>query len=162
MKTFAIPLFLVFSIIFSGCLSSGGSGPEASFIPLSTSQASSGIKVAIFKSPTCGCCNLYVDYLEENGFQVEVTDTPNMASIKQRHNIPPDMQSCHTMVIGDYFVEGHVPIEAINRLLSEKPLVDGIALPGMPSGSPGMPGRKQGYFTIYASSDGASSIFMRQ
>ncbi len=102
-----------------------------------------------------------MEYLEDRGFLVEVTETQNMEPIKKKYNIPQDMQSCHTMVIGDYFVEGHVPIEAINRLLAENPQIDGIALPAMPSGSPGMPGIKHGSFTIYALSDGVPSVFTK-
>ncbi len=83
-----------------------------------------------------------------------------MSSIKEKYQIPQNMESCHTAVIADYFVEGHVPIEAIEELLKEKLDIDGIALPGMPSGSPGMPGQKIEAFKIYALSDGMASEFM--
>jgi hypothetical protein len=83
-----------------------------------------------------------------------------MASIKRKHQIPQNMESCHTAVIGDYFVEGHVPIEAIEKLLSEKPDIDGIALPGMPQGSLGMSGTKTAALKIYALSGGTASEFM--
>ncbi len=83
-----------------------------------------------------------------------------MSSIKKKYQIPHNMEGCHTGVIGDYFVEGHVPVEAIEELLAEKPAIGGIALPGMPSGSPGMPGQKTEAFKIYALSDGTASEFM--
>ncbi len=83
-----------------------------------------------------------------------------MSSIKRRLQISRNMESCHTAVIGDYFVEGHLPVEAVAKLLAEKPAIDGIALPGMPSGSPGMPGPKTAAFKIYALSDGKTSEFM--
>ncbi len=83
-----------------------------------------------------------------------------MSSIRQQYQIPPDLAGCHTAVIGDYFIEGHVPMEAITKLFEEKPGVDGIALPRMPSGSPGMPGSKRGVFKIYAISDGIAKEFM--
>ncbi len=86
----------------------------------------------------------------------------DLAPIKDKYNIPRQLQSCHTSIIGDYFVEGHVPVEAIARLIAEKPDIAGIALPGMPSGSPGMPGAKQGTWTIQAvGKDGAVTEFMK-
>ncbi len=84
----------------------------------------------------------------------------DMTSIKQQHQIPEDMLSCHTAIIEDYFVEGHVPVEAIEDMLAEKSVIDGIALPGMPPGSPGMPGEKTGVFKIYAILDGMKSEFV--
>jgi hypothetical protein len=82
-----------------------------------------------------------------------------MYSIKQKYKIPRSMESCHTAVIGGYFIEGHVPIEAVNKLLEENPEIDGIALPRMPAGSPGMPGIKKAPFKVYALSDGEASEF---
>lgn len=118
-------------------------------------------KVTVFKSPSCGCCGGYVAELRENGFDVEVVETTDLASIKSKYNIPQNMQSCHTTVIGDYFIEGHVPIEAVNKMLEENPDIDGISLPRMPSGSPGMPGQKRGTWTIYSLSDGQSAEFIK-
>ncbi len=83
-----------------------------------------------------------------------------MTSVREYYQIPEGMESCHTAIINGYFVEGHVPVAAIKKLLEEKPNIDGIALPGMPSGSPGMPGQKNEAFHIYALSDGKSSEFM--
>lgn len=83
-----------------------------------------------------------------------------MASVREKYQIPKDMGSCHTTVIEDYFVEGHVPIEAIKKLLKEKPDIDGIALPEMPAGSPGMAGQKTEAFRIFALRDGKVSKFM--
>ena len=114
----------------------------------------------VFQSPNCSCCGNYRDYLKEQGFQVEAIYAEDMASIKKKYQVPQDMYSCHTTVIGDYFVEGHVPIEAIEKLLAEKPDIDGIALPDMPSGTPGMSGKQTGAFKIYALSDSIPSEFM--
>ncbi len=119
------------------------------------------IKATVYKSPTCSCCLSHAGYLEEQGFDVETIVDNDTSSIKQKHNIPYNMQSCHTTEIGEYFVEGHMPIEAINKLLSEKPDIDGITLPDMPAGSPGMPGVKREEFVIYSLKDGESSEFMR-
>lgn len=83
-----------------------------------------------------------------------------MLSVKEKYQIPPEMESCHTSVIGDYFVEGHMPVEVIDKLLEEKPEINGITLPGMPQGSPGMAGLKSGKWTIYSLSNGQSSEFL--
>lgn len=106
-------------------------------------------KAIVYKSPTCGCCQVYVGYLKKQGFEVEIKDINNTQSIKNKYQIQNDKLSCHTTVIGDYFFEGHIPIEAINKVLKEKPAIKGLALPGMPSGSPGMPGPKFDKFVIY-------------
>ena len=127
-----------------------------------TSNATQGdkTKVTVFKSPTCGCCVGHVAYLKKHGFEVETINTLDMSSVKEKYQIPPNMQSCHTTLLGDYFIEGHIPIEAIDKLLTGKPTIDGITLPGMPAGSPGMPGFKRGPFLIYSLLDGAPSEFI--
>ncbi len=117
------------------------------------------IEVTIFKSPNCGCCVQHSAYLRKNGFNVKIEEVDNMDLIKARYNIPHEMQSCHTTAMGDYFVEGHVPAEAIKKLLDEKPDIDGITLPGMPSGSPGMPGPKLEPFEIYGLKNGQAELF---
>ena len=117
-------------------------------------------EMTVYKSPTCGCCVGYASYAEQQNFNVNTIMVDDMQSIKDKHNIPKDMESCHTVEIGGYFVEGHVPIEAIQKLLAEKPEIDGIALPRMPSGSPGMPGAKTGTWTIYGIKDGNYNVFM--
>ncbi|GBE17040.1 hypothetical protein BMS3Abin15_00874 [bacterium BMS3Abin15] len=117
-------------------------------------------KVIVYKSPTCGCCVKYISYLKSQGLKIETVTTNDTASVKNEHKISRDMESCHTAIFGDYFVEGHVPIEAVNKLLEEKPDIDGIALPEMPSGSPGMPGPKLEPFKIYSIKDGQASEFL--
>ena len=116
--------------------------------------------VEVFKTPSCGCCYGYVLFLEEEKFKVKQTDMRSLHTIKQKYNIPVEMQSCHTTIIGKYFIEGHVPFEAVNKLLREKPDIDGIALPGMPIGTPGMPGEKDELYVIYQLKDGKSSLYM--
>ena len=116
--------------------------------------------VEVFKTPSCGCCYGYVLFLEEEKFKVKQTDMRSLQTIKKKYNIPLEMQSCHTTILGKYFIEGHVPIEAINKLLKEQPDIDGIALPGMPIGTPGMPGEKEEPYIIYQLVDGKSSVFM--
>ena len=119
-------------------------------------------EVTVFKSNSCGCCGAYVQYMQQKGFTVNVQTVTDITQIKDQFSIPANMESCHTTKIGNYFVEGHVPIEAIDNLLTEKPDIAGIALPAMPSGSPGMPGGKTGAWIVYAiNHDRTSYEFMR-
>jgi hypothetical protein len=99
-------------------------------------------EAVVWKSPSCGCCQGWIDYLKRNGYTAKVIDVDDLDAIKAGMGVPEAMQSCHTARIGGYIVEGHVPVEAIDRLLAEKPKVVGIASPGMPTGSPGMSGPK--------------------
>ncbi len=108
------------------------------------------MELTVFKSATCGCCVGWADYAEENGLNTNVIIMEDITSIRNKYNIPSRLRSCHISVIEDYFVEGHVPIEAINKLLEEKPDIDGIVLPGMPSGSAGMPGEKIEEWIVYS------------
>lgn len=103
----------------------------------------------VHKTPTCGCCDFYVEYLENQGFDVDVVDHDSMDPIFQEMGVDRTMASCHTTEVGPYTVIGHMPVEAIEQLLDERPMIRGIALPGMPTGSPGMPGEQQEPFTVY-------------
>ncbi|HEY9888275.1 MAG TPA: DUF411 domain-containing protein [Candidatus Obscuribacterales bacterium] len=94
--------------------------------------------VTVYRSPTCGCCQRWVEHLQADGFAVEVVDTTAMDAIKAQYGVPDTMASCHTAIVHRYIVEGHVPAADIRRLLAEHPPVRGIAAPGMPMGSPGM------------------------
>lgn len=117
----------------------------------STSNTARAETLTVYKSPTCGCCANYVAYMRRAGYSVEVIDTNTMSEIKDQYQIPSNMESCHTTVInnGEYVVEGHIPFEAYEKLMTEKPNLSAIMMPGMPSGSPGMPGAKQGLFEIH-------------
>ena len=105
--------------------------------------------VTLHKSPYCGCCGVYGSYLEGLDYRVEINDTEDMASVKKQFEIPYELESCHTMEVGGYVIEGHIPEAAIQKLLNDKPDIKGIGMAGMPSGSPGMPGPKNGEFVIY-------------
>jgi hypothetical protein len=94
--------------------------------------------VQVYKSPTCGCCANWVKHLQQHGFRTQVTETDDVAAIKAQHRIPARAQSCHTAVVDGYVIEGHVPAGDVQRLLKERPAVTGLAVPGMPIGSPGM------------------------
>jgi len=100
-------------------------------------------EVTIWKSPTCGCCEGWAEHMRQSGYKVKSLDVEDIDQIKRAHGIPAPMQSCHTARVDGYLVEGHVPAEAVDRLLKDKPKVRGIASPGMPMGSPGMGGPKE-------------------
>ena len=133
----------------------------ASALAVSGPAKAAPVAVTLYKSPECGCCEGYADYLRHHGFAVTTKPTNGLAEISRKAGIPADLQGCHTAFIGDYVVDGHVPVEAVNKLLAEHPAIKGIALPGMPEGSPGMFGAKAGPFTIYAiGENGESSVFV--
>ena len=116
--------------------------------------------VTIYKSPTCGCCTKWVSYLERQGFETNVVSTADLASVHAEHGVPHELGSCHTAVVEGYVLEGHVPAAEIKRLLSERPAVVGLAVPGMPAGSPGMEGLvRQSYDVLAFQKDGASVVF---
>ena len=121
-----------------------------------------GIDATVYKSPTCGCCGIFAKYIQKEGFSLDIVTTKEMDVIKERYNIPANLESCHTTIIEGYVIEGHIPVEVIDKLLEEKPDIKGIAMPGMPSGSPGMPGQKRGEWVIYAiHHDGSTTEYMR-
>tara|TARA_B100000614_G_scaffold40850_1_gene33668 strand:- start:73 stop:555 length:483 start_codon:yes stop_codon:yes gene_type:complete len=115
----------------------------------SISSLNSDIVATVYKSPTCGCCGVYASYMKKEGYDVDTKNVQDMSVIKQELGVPYELESCHTMEIGGYVVEGHIPEKAIQKLLAEKPDIKGIGMPGMPSGSPGMPGPKTEDFVIY-------------
>ncbi len=148
--------------LISGCAPSA-QAPVAMAVAKTPMSASQGLPLAlVHKSPTCGCCGLWVDHLKEAGFQVEVRDAEDITPVKQRLGVPYEKGSCHTAEIGGYFVEGHVPAADIKRLLAEKPNAKGLVLPGMPMGSPGMEapdGKAQPYTVELVGRDGTTSPF---
>lgn len=103
-----------------------------------TTTAGGGMTITVYKSPTCGCCHEWIAYLKRHGVSVIVHDVADLADLKQDHAIPASLQSCHTALVDGYVIEGHVPLEDITRLRAERPAVAGIAVAGMPLGSPGM------------------------
>lgn len=119
--------------------------------------------MTVYKSPTCQCCGEWVDYLRDEGFEVETSDMEDMGQIKQQFNVPRELTSCHTGVIGGYVVEGHVPAEDIRRLLQEKPDVAGLTVPGMPVGSPGMErgSQQDPYNVLTFTQQGDANIYAR-
>jgi hypothetical protein len=97
-------------------------------------------EVIVHRDPSCGCCGAWVEHLERAGFPVRLAEPGDLDAVKQRLGVPADLISCHTAEVAGYVVEGHVPAGAIQRLLAQKPQATGLAVPGMPTGSPGMDG----------------------
>ncbi|MDP3421520.1 MAG: DUF411 domain-containing protein [Thiobacillus sp.] len=117
--------------------------------------------VDVYKSPTCGCCNKWIDHLKTNGFAVRSHDTDNVAQHKVRLGVPPGYGSCHTAEVNGYVIEGHVPAKEITRLLKAKPRARGLVVPAMPVGSPGMEagGRKDPYEVFLVNRDGSTRTY---
>ena len=117
----------------------------------------------VFKTPTCGCCTAWVEHIRQAGFAVDAQDVDQDAlyAFKDRLQIAPELAGCHTAVMGDYFIEGHVPASDIVRLLAEQPKARGLTVPGMPMSSPGMagPGAGDSFDTLLVGSDGSTSVF---
>jgi hypothetical protein len=105
--------------------------------------------LVVYKDPDCGCCGSWVEHMERSGFDVAVRERTDMDAVKAEHGVPDALASCHTALIGDYVVEGHVPAADIRRLLAEKPAGRGLAVPGMPAGSPGMEVGYSEPYTVY-------------
>ena len=118
--------------------------------------------VDVYKTPTCGCCSKWVEHLRAAGFEVRTTDMRDLSDFKASHGVPPQAESCHTAVVAGYAVEGHVPASDLRRLLRERPAISGLAVPGMPIGSPGMevPGTKAQPFDVIAfDENGRTDVF---
>jgi hypothetical protein len=118
--------------------------------------------LSVFKTAMCGCCAKWVDHMRQNGFTVNVTDLGDLSNVKSQHGVPARLQSCHTAIVNGYVIEGHVPAADVKRLIATKPAVAGIAVPGMPAGSPGMevPGiQPPPYQVISFDKRGAMAVF---
>lgn len=120
--------------------------------------------IQVFKTPTCACCDGWIRHLRQAGFETSVTVMPSLRSVRSSRGIPEALASCHTGLVGAYAVEGHVPADDIRRLLRERPQAVGLAVPGMPLGSPGMEtpdGQVQAYETLLVLADGRTRVFAR-
>jgi hypothetical protein len=112
----------------------------ASLLPSTALIAAEEPAITVHKDPTCGCCSGWVAHLQKAGFVAKVIETRDLDAVKSRLGVPDDLAACHTAQLADYVIEGHVPAAALKRLLAEKPKAAGLAVPGMPGGSPGMEG----------------------
>lgn len=120
------------------------------------------VEVVVYKDPNCGCCKSWVTHLRKHGFKVTSHDTREMSSIKSNFGVKDELQSCHTAMVGGYVIEGHVPAADIKRLLKQRPKIAGLAVPGMPAGSPGMESSTpEKYEVIAFQKGGATKVFAR-
>ncbi|MGM0982107.1 MAG: DUF411 domain-containing protein [Pseudomonadota bacterium] len=126
-----------------------------------TAQAALPAEATLYKNPQCGCCDGYADHLKEMGIEVTVIDDRDLGQIKEASGLPYGLGSCHTVEMGGYVIEGHVPLAAVEKLFEEQPDIDGIGLAGMPIGTPGMPGPQQSPYEVYQFTDRQESNFMR-
>ncbi|MEF2550391.1 DUF411 domain-containing protein [Aurantimonas sp. A2-1-M11] len=118
--------------------------------------------MSVWKSPTCGCCEAWTDIAREHGFDVTVTNTDEMSPIKRAAGVPAAMEGCHTATIDGYVIEGHVPMDAIDRLLAERPALAGLSAPGMPMGSPGMGDDPDARYDVYGfGGDTAPAVYQQ-
>jgi len=150
----------ILTILISGA--GGGAaliGGATGVIPLNAEPAPTRGEVTLYKNPQCGCCEGYADYLRDNGFKVAAVSTNDLTLMGQKYGIPDDLAPCHISLIGGYVVGGHIPLEVVNRLLSEKPQITGISLAGRPEGTPGMPGEKPGLLQIYEIRKGPPKVY---
>lgn len=108
------------------------------------------IQAVMYKNPSCSCCETYAAYLEQNGFKVELKPSNDLTGVSTAAGVPEQLQGCHTIMVEGYVVDGFVPVDLVKKMLNERPAITGIALAGMPMGSPGMGGAKTEPFTVYA------------
>lgn len=132
----------------------------AMLVPQIATRAQQPPSIEVYKTPTCGCCNKWVEHLRNNGFTVRTINLDRLADVKARHGVPSRVQSCHTGLIDGYVIEGHVPASDIHALLKKRPSVVGLAVPGMPIGSPGMEGANaRPYDVVTFDKQGRSEVF---
>lgn len=144
------------ALLLGGCTAAGS--------PAGPADAAASPAVVVYKHASCGCCGVWIEHLRAAGFAVESRDVEDMAAVKQAAGVPPALASCHTARVDGYFIEGHVPAGDITRLLRERPRARGLAVPGMPLGSPGMEhpdGIVQPYAVHLVPADGRDRIFSR-
>jgi hypothetical protein len=124
--------------------------------------AQSALNISVYKNQYCGCCHEWIKHLQKNGFKVSPNDVPDTTPVRAKLGMPAELGSCHTAVIGGYVIEGHVPAADIQRLLKEKPKAVGLAVPGMPAGSPGMESpNPEPYNTLLVLKDGSTRVFAK-
>lgn len=121
------------------------------------------VSIKVYKDANCGCCAKWADHLTANGFKVETMDMPDLSLIKQKYGVKDELQSCHTAIVNGYVVEGHVPADVIRKMLKDKPAIVGLAVPGMPMGSPGMEGpTRERYDVLTFDRAGRTSIYAKR
>lgn len=137
-----------------------GAAGSLALTPWPLATAATASMVQVFKTPTCGCCTMWVEHLMTNGFAVEAEDLADLGPIKKMAGVPDHLLACHTGMIDDYTIEGHIPAAATEKLLVERPAIRGFAVPGMPAGSPGMPDPMPERYDVIAFGNGQDRVFM--
>ncbi len=152
---FAVTASLVALLVMSSPLRADGK-PEND----TQSPSASDLTIKVYKSPSCGCCGDWIKHLEQNGFTVHSVNQNNMSLIKQQLGVPQNLQSCHTGVVNGYLVEGHVPAADVKQMVTHRPAIKGLSVPGMPIGSPGMEmgSRKEAFKVISFKADGSALV----
>lgn len=135
----------------------------AALAMLSLGSAAQAASMTVHKSASCGCCAKWVEHVQKHGFEVKVVNVDDIMAVKAKAGIPDKLASCHTTMVGGYVIEGHVPAADIKKLLASKPKAKGLAVPGMPMGSPGMEhgDHKQPFQTLLIKPDGSTVVFAR-
>ena len=148
MKIFTV--FLVIGLIFFN-----------SAIKAETIERGEPVDIVVYRSPTCECCGKWIEHLKKNNFNVKEIVTNDVQTIKDKYGVTKEMASCHTAIVEGYVIEGHVPANDIMKLLKNKPKIVGIAVPGMPSGTPGMEmgDRKDAYNVMSFDKDNHYEVF---
>lgn len=122
-------------------------------------HAQAPIEGELYKDPSCTCCEAYAGYLEPLGFRLGIQSTLDLYALKRQLGVPLELNGCHTLITQGFVVEGHIPVDVLRRLFAERPLVTGIALPGMPVGVPGMPGPRTEQLTIYSFGPAGTQVY---
>ena len=166
-KTVSLTISLIVFAMLAACQSEPASQPASQSATLEQDKAHASTinhahEITVYKSPSCGCCKEWVTYLEEEGFKVTAIDHDDVDVIKAKYGLPdPKLKSCHTAIVGNYLVEGHVPANDIERLLREKPAnIKGLSAPGMPMMSPGMASRTpKDYAVLSFTESGETAVY---
>lgn len=127
-------------------------------------QSTAKPQMTVYKSATCGCCKNWVEHMKANGFDVKAIDVDDIDKVKRDHGVPAAAESCHTGIVNGYVVEGHVPADAVMKMLKEKPAIAGIGVPGMPMGAPGMEmpnGQKEPYTIVAFDKAGKTTVYQK-
>lgn len=154
-RILAVGILLANASLISACQAQTPNGETE------TEASEKAHEMTVYHSPNCGCCGKWVEHMRANGFSVEKVPTTDMNRIKHELGVPRELPACHTAVVGDYVIEGHVPASDVQRLLGEQPDAIGLSVPGMPVGSPGMEvgERRMAYDVVLFNEDGETEVF---
>lgn len=146
-----------------GGLAAIAAGSATLFAEKATPAAPAGV-VTVYKEPTCGCCGQWIEHMKAAGFEVRAVDMDDVTEVKQASGVPMKLRTCHTAIVDGYVVEGHVPADLVKKMLAEKPKMAGIAVPGMPVGSPGMEqgSMKEPYDVLLFDKSGKTSVYAKR